>query len=302
MMQSISCKGRTKTYTIERYGGSWDRRRQILTSGHRVIRCQAENGSNPGDKVLPMLRDASDWILLPGRVALGAVLSTNENLSRLPEDVEKVSTLLSDPRPIEEKQREVFGEIEDRVAGFLTASLNIENEVIMQIDGVLPQEAKDAMPEPLRNFLTVREVTSLDYNADSKPLATWTITSMDEEDGEVMTVQDRVPYSGSRNTLAQEEAVDVPPASAATVAESQAAAEMVEIQSAVMAVREQLDKLQNNKDEAQIPMIKLNLREATQSLARRLEQRSGVLTGKDASAAAAIAEAQELLEEVENLE
>jgi hypothetical protein len=43
--------------------------------------CQASQ--NLGDKVLPMLRSPLDWLLLPSRVAIGAVLNTNQNLEQL---------------------------------------------------------------------------------------------------------------------------------------------------------------------------------------------------------------------------
>jgi len=43
------------------------------------IRCQAQLG----DKVLPMIRNTTDALLLGPRLALGALLSTNQNLERL---------------------------------------------------------------------------------------------------------------------------------------------------------------------------------------------------------------------------
>lgn len=273
-----------------------------------ATRCRAEN---LGDRVLPMLRDPSDWLLFPGRVAIGALLSTDQNISRLPEDLEKATSLLSDPRPLEEKQAEILRDVEDRVAAFLEKSLGVENEVILRIDDALPQDAKEALPETVKRFLTVREISSersVEYTTasvgDSKPLATWTITSMDEDDNFVMPAGSSSMAVGRTTVLPLEEEQDAePPASAATVAESQAAAEMVEIQAAVMAVREQLTALQNNTEPSKVPMIKLNLKEAAQSLERRLEQRSGVLVGNgDGNAAMAVAEAEELLEEVRHLE
>ena len=43
-----------------------------------VVRCQAL-----GDKILPMLRNPTDVLFLGPRIALGALLSTNQNLEQL---------------------------------------------------------------------------------------------------------------------------------------------------------------------------------------------------------------------------
>jgi hypothetical protein len=225
-----------------------------------------------------------------------------------PADLERLSALLTDPRPLDEKQNEVLLEVESRMAGFLERGLGAENEIVTQMDTILPREIKDAMPEELRQaMLMPREVPSSSVDAfdgTDKPLATWTITSMDEEDGttERFYSASMQAASGSTSAPGPSNVDDEPPASAATVAASQAAAELVEIQSAVMSVREQLSTLQSNADASKIPMIKLNLREAAQSLNRRLDQRSVVAdNGADSAATVAVEEARALLIEVEGM-
>jgi hypothetical protein len=107
--------------------------------------------------------------------------------------------------------------------------------------------------------------------------------------------------STSANSGGVAEQDDEPPASAATVAASQAAAELVEIQTAVLFVKDQLAALQSNTDASKTSMLKLNLREGTQSLERRLEQRAVPAAGGDAAVTAAVQEAQALLNEVKGL-
>ena len=198
-------------------------------------------------------------------------------------------------------------ELENRVAVFMERGLEAENEVITTINDVIPEEMKSAIPEEVRKaVLTPRPIPSADsddwttapapaYGNDAAGMATWTITSMDEDDTRTFGAS-----TGYGVTAVME--VEEPPASAATVAASQAAAELVEIQSAVLFVKDQLTALQANTDVSRISMLKLNLREAVQSLARRLDQRAlPAAASADPAVAAAVEEAQVLLDEVNSL-
>ena len=69
------------------------------------VRCQA---SQVGDKVLPLLRSPTDVLFLGPRLALGALLSVSQNVERLPADLERLSTIAADPRPMEQKQNEIL--------------------------------------------------------------------------------------------------------------------------------------------------------------------------------------------------
>ena len=198
-------------------------------------------------------------------------------------------------------------ELDNRVAVFMERGLEAENEVITTINDVIPEEMKSAIPEEVRKaVLTPRPIPSADsddwttapapaYGNDAAGMATWTITSMDEDDTRTFGAS-----TGYGVTAVME--VEEPPASAATVAASQAAAELVEIQSAVLFVKDQLTALQANTDVSRISMLKLNLREAVQSLARRLDQRAlPAAASADPAVAAAVEEAQVLLDEVNSL-
>ena len=54
-------------------------RKTVVPNTKSGVRCQ----SQIGDKVLPMLRGPADILLLGPRVALGALLTTSQNLERL---------------------------------------------------------------------------------------------------------------------------------------------------------------------------------------------------------------------------
>ncbi|KAL4531413.1 hypothetical protein Ndes2526B_g04465 [Nannochloris sp. 'desiccata'] len=281
------------------------------TVGSPSVRCQ----SQVGDKVLPMLRGPADILFLGPRIALGALLTANQNLERLPADIERLSNLAADPRPMEQKQNELFLELEDRVAGCLERGLVAENDVITTINEVIPEEMKASIPEGVRDLvLTPRPIPPSDdwttapapgYSNGSTPeaTATWTISSMDEDDNRQFGSSFGSSYAsnnGAKSAGAVEKD-DEPPVSAATVAASQAAAELVEIQTAVLFVKDQLSALQSNSDASKTSMLKLNLREATQSLERRLEQRAVPAAGGDAAVMVAVQEAQALLNEVKTL-
>jgi len=219
--------------------------------------------------------------------------------------------LAADPRPLDEKQNELFLELEDRVAGCLERSLVAENDVINTINEVIPEEMKASIPEGVRDLvLTPRPILSDEdwttapapgYNNGSipEPTATWTISSMDDDDNR----QFGSSYASTNGatTAAAVEDDDEPPATAATVAASQAAAELVEIQTTVLFVNDQLSALQSNTDPSKTSMLKLNLKEGTQSLERRLEQRAVPAAGGDPAVTAAVQEAQALLIEVKAL-
>lgn len=200
------------------------------------------------------------------------------------------------------------------MANFIERGIGAENDVIATASEILPEEIKSALPEEVRKaVLTPRDIPSSAaaaepwstnggtstggaLQADPKPLASWTISSMDEEDSPTRMASS---YSSGTTVMVDLEG-EYPPISAATVAASQAAAELVEVQAAVMAVREQLTAMLNNADESSVNMLKLNLREAARNLDQRLQQRAPGAMG-DAAAEAAVEEAQALLVEVELL-
>lgn len=82
------------------------------------------------------------------------------------------------------------------------------------------------------------------------------------------------------------------------------AAEMSEVKYAVSGVKSALEEMRSNADPTRSGMLKLNLREARDILARRLQETApGVspasMSGVDPSLAAATREAQMLLSEVD---
>ncbi|KAL4437359.1 hypothetical protein ABPG75_004498 [Micractinium tetrahymenae] len=251
---------------------------------------QPAPAGGPGDKLLPLLRTPFDLLALPGRVALGTLQSLPEVLEKIPSDVERLTMLAQDPRSLEEKQAEVLGELEDRVVTYLQKGAAAESEVLGSVGAALPEPLKEALPDPLKEVLRPKAYdggngASSSGVAGGKPLATWTITSDVEEDV-VLVVEEE----------------ELPPMTPAAIAASQTAAEVMEVNAAVAALREQLAALQGNTDPSRQSMIRLNLREAEETLARRLEQMAPEHRSVgDLGVQAALQEAEGLLAEVRAL-
>jgi len=75
--------------------------------------------SSPGAKVEKWLKTPFDVLSFGPRATVGALISLPERLQMLQADVEKVTELIQDPRPIDEKQQVVLQEVEDTLVEFL---------------------------------------------------------------------------------------------------------------------------------------------------------------------------------------
>lgn len=277
-------------------GGAAQHRR-----GHFVIRSLSRD-SEPGDRLGPIVTSSPlDFLSFGPRVAVGVLLSTGEALQKIPQDVERVNKILSDEAmPMEGKQKEILMEVEDRILEFVEKGVGVENGVIETLTNSIPQEVQGSLPEPLRELLlTPRQVARGGSNDAvtsnrNKPLATWTITtSVDEE-----------VYSNGNGVVMEEEEeeFEMTPVTAARTAQGQAAAELVDIETSVSSLRKSIEALKSNTDDSKTGMLKLNVREAGQSLSQRIEQRAiSSRTAGNPDIDAAILEAKELLNEVNTL-
>jgi len=203
-------------------------------------------------------------------------------------------------------------EMEDRVAELLEKGLDVENGVIETISGVIPEDMRNSIPEPMKELLlTKRKVPSQDGQTgaagmgtnNNKPLATWTISSVDTDDDSLVygspLPQSSAGANGS-NGMGNDEMEQV--VSPAAVAKSQAAAELIEIQTAVFGLKECIDVLKKNDDPSKVNMLKLNIKEASQNVSQRLEQGAAVTgPGAGAEVSSAVEEARALLVEVESI-
>eukprot|EP00887_Chlorella_sp_A99_P003833 scaffold11.g3833.t1 len=258
----------------------------------------------PGDKLLPLLRTPLDLLALGPRVALGALTSLPQVLEKIPTDLERLTMLAQDARPLEEKQVEVLQEVESRVVAYLEKGSSMEGELLGSVSAVLPAPLKDALPQELRDALANPRPAGTDAAngaaasssggwSRAQPLATWSLSSAD--DGEAVFG----PPGGGRAPAAAAPD-DEAPMTPQQLAASQIAAEVAEVQAAVLAVTQQLEALQANTDASRANMVRLNLREARQGLSRALEEVAPAARGPGASPAlaAAIAEAEQLLADV----
>jgi len=278
-------------------GGSVQQRR-----GHFVIRSLSRD-TEPGDRLGPIVTSSPlDFLSFGPRVALGVLLSTGDALQKIPQDVERVNKILSDEAmPMEGKQKEILMGVEDRLLEFVEKGVGVENGVIETLTNSIPQEVQGSLPEPLRELLlTPRQVARGSNNEDvplsrNKPLATWTITTSMDDD----------VYSNGNGVVLEEEEeeeFEMTPVTAARTAQGQAAAELVDIETSVSSLRQSIDALKSNADDSKTGMLKLNVREAGQSLSQRIEQRAvSSRSSGNPDIDAAILEAKELLNEVNTL-
>lgn len=86
--------------------------------------------------------------------------------------MEKVTELLQDPRPLDEKQQLVFQEIQDTMVEFLERGVSLETEVLSNVKSNLPPEMasviSDLVPEPpMASADTYAPSSSYDMQAPS---------------------------------------------------------------------------------------------------------------------------------------
>lgn len=227
-----------------------------------------------------------------------------------PADVEKLTAFVADPRPLAEKQAEFMEEIESRVVTYIEKGTAIEGDIIAAI----PEPIKDALPQPVKDVILAPRPSSNTDNDDAifayppttassnstsnnnnGNLSTWTISSIDEGDA-------RFPSTAVGGGNSDDAEFNGPPEiPGAAFMNNQVAAELVEIQTAVVSVKDALEALKSNTEPAKEGMLRLNLREAAQGLSGRLQQTRPGSRTSDSAVDAAIVEAEGLLGEVNAL-
>ena len=258
--------------------------------------------TNPGDRLGSLSTDGPlDLVSFVPRLTVGALFSTLEDGVRLVQtDVERISMILSDERMgNEEKQKQLLLELEDRVVGFVEKGIEKENDVIDTLKRSVPEEIQGSLPEEVKGLLFERR--EVKGSRGGMPLATWTLS---DEDVVVMNGGNGGGGNGGGvmgQQQQEEEEEEYMPSPEAT-AQGQAAAELVDIQSSVMVLKENVVAFKSNTDESKNGMLKLNVREASQSLSRKIEQQSVSATRSgNPDIDAALVEARELLQEVNSV-
>ncbi|GLC37385.1 hypothetical protein PLESTB_001593000 [Pleodorina starrii] len=238
-------------------------RPRVVSSSRRVLVVRAQvDSASVGAKVERWLKTPFDILAFGPRAGAGALLSVPERLQTLQSDVEKAIELLQDPRPLEEKQAVVLKEVEDTLVEFLEKGATVESDVLANVKTVLPPEAANLLNELIPE-----------------------------------------PPNKQPNVVHVEpvEAAPQPPVTyyQADVMANQVASEMTEIKNAVSGLKNALDAVRQNTDVANTNILRLNLREARDQLARRVAEVSAS-TESDPSITAATREARILLEEVDS--
>lgn len=285
---------------------------RLYSSRDRIDSMRGDQKKKPGDRLGSLVTSTEnplDLMSFVPRLTLGALFSTMEDGIRLAQsDIERITMILSDDTIEEgEKQTQLLLELEDRVTGFVKKGIEKENEVVDTLKRAVPEEIQGALPEQVKSLLFERRIFMEEENGvRGTPLATWTIS---EEDVIVTSSNGSTQNAGfsqtngaiyTRDGGEEEEETFVP--SPEATARGQAAAELMDIQSSVMVLKENIEALKSNTDESKNGMLKLNVREASQSLSQRIEQRS--MSSKNSGNPdidAALVEAKELLQEVNSL-
>lgn len=218
-----------------------------------------------GRKLQPWLEPPYNLLSFGPRAGTGALLSLPSRLQTLENDIQRARELAQDPRPLEEKQRELLKELEDLVVDFLEKGATIEQDVLANLKTVLPEQAANLLTEliPTPPF---QRTQSTSAQAD-------------------MNVQPMVYQGTSR--YGQDD-----------VMAEQISSEISEIRNAVSGLKASLEAMRTNTEPADAKILMLNLKEARDQLQRRLGEIAPA-TASDASISAAEREARILLNEVD---
>jgi hypothetical protein len=276
---------------------------------------QAPPPPTPGSRVEPWLSNPLDALAFAPRAALGALLTLPERLAAVPSDLQRAQELLmSDPRPLADKQMIVAAEVESRLVAALEAGARVEQEALGAVKAALPPDAARAvdelLPRPPLNGGGAG-ASSTYYNPDG-----W-MTSTDEfGTGPSSPSSSSAPPPPSRYEQmyggAAAAARRAPPAvtytADAALASRQVAAELAGVKQAVSGLKTALEALREGGSDAgsRAGVLRLNVREARDVLAARLGEVGGGAPlpagGGDSSVAtlaAAAREARMLLTEVD---
>lgn len=190
----------------------------------------------------------------------------------------RLQELVGDPRPLETKAAEVNQDVQATLADYARRGRVAEEDILRNVSAVLPEELRALVPQP-------------------PPQPTTTIVIEEEV----------------------EEVFDYSTFSATEVMEQQALAELADVKQAVVSLQvcrlhiqmhalvsvhrsctqEALNSLADNKEPGRDAMLRLNAREARDTLRGRLERLSPALSDGQGATAAAVQEATALLEDVD---
>ncbi|KAG1658485.1 hypothetical protein FOA52_006264 [Chlamydomonas sp. UWO 241] len=261
------------------------RRPSVVARGYdRQVQGSAIPVEPVGDRIAAWIATPFDLLSFGPRAGMGALVSAPERLQRLSSDMERAMELLQDPRPINEKQEALLREFEATMVEFLEKGAVVETDVLANIKTVLPAEAanmlSELIPEP-PNKAGMGAASAYDMGSEM-PVGP-PITYAKSDSGPRMLVELRCVFAAAPH--------------GADVAASQAESEVTEIKHAVMGLKSSLEEIRANTDPSQVNIVKLNLKEARDMLARRLYEVSGD-AADSLSVASAVREAGILLDEV----
>jgi hypothetical protein len=259
---------------------------------------------------------------------LGALLTLPERLGGLPTDLQRAQELLlSDPRPLGDKQAIVVAEVEARLVAALEAGARAEQGALATVKSALPPDAARAvdelLPRPPLSSSTSRYNNASSYNPD------WMTSTEENGESSSSSSSPRPPPSryeqmyGGAAAAARRAPPSVTYTADAALASRQIAAELSGVRQAVSGLKAALEPMRDSGGGgegeggsaggagvsaadagARAGVLRLNVREARDVLAARLSEVGGpppvgAQVEAVATLNAAVREARMLLNEVD---
>lgn len=130
-----------------------------------IVRAQQTAGSTStepriGEKIRKWMQTPFDLAAFGPRATLGALISAPEKLQNLQSDLIRISELLQDPRPAQEKGEVLLEEIETRIVDFLERGATVEADILSNIKAVLPEDLANIIPDAQTLVSSTSEPTS----------------------------------------------------------------------------------------------------------------------------------------------
>ncbi|KAK2078596.1 hypothetical protein QBZ16_003436 [Prototheca wickerhamii] len=217
------------------------------------------------------------------RAAFGALQSLPQLLSQLPSDLNKLTDLIRDPRPLQEKQAEVFDVVETRVADFVEKGVDVETQWRKLVAAVVPDPLKQSIPEPLRDALfSDGSGPAASSTAPSSRSPAPSLTKKPPRSSFANNLLRHAPPAQARSEVApglaswtiddsEDEGLGGEPGAAGADAEP-GPAELEEARAALGMLRAAVLACQTNQDPALHAMLRVNVQETESTMRRRLKQ------------------------------
>ncbi|CAG9466046.1 unnamed protein product [Pedinophyceae sp. YPF-701] len=256
-----------------------------------------------------------DLVAMGPRAALGALKKLGDVTTEVRELQGTLNSLIQDPRPINEKPQVLIDEFSGVLARYIEDGEAAEREALKLVVQQVPAEVREQLPSDLRVALEQIEagkgisgvydveVEPPSYRAGGEAYGSAPAGgSAYEPYGYDYKVGGSSSSTGGGAASSYAASSPAPAAEQPSPAESRIAAELGQVATAAAGVRQALLDLRTSEDPAQDKMLTAKIRDARTSLDGSLRAVSpSTRSSSDASVGQALAEADMLLQEVDDL-